>query len=241
MELNKSQFMPFPEAMKSLYRLCVQRRSGVMYYFTDTGEGAVFSFALGHIVDIIYGAERGVKALDMLQDDAAQRINCKFIFRFDPSFRKKVRDVNDKLPPDNVILNKLGVDVDPTHFWLADSVKKILIVDDSRLSRRVIRNIFEGKSYDIAEAEDGLEAMSRLNHRKPDIVILDLILPKMDGYQVLDAMKKRDDYQNIPVIMLTSRDALMDKLKGKMSATDEYLTKPVKPEELIAKVEKYLG
>jgi twitching motility two-component system response regulator PilG len=62
----------------------------------------------------------------------------------------------------------------------------------------------------------------------------------MDGYQVLNAMKKNDTLKKIPVIMLTARDALMDKLKGKMSAADEYLTKPVNPKTLMSKVQKYL-
>lgn len=123
---KKNDFIAFPEAMKGLYRICVQRRSGVMYYFTDRGEGAVFSFSLGHIVSIVYGAKQGVDALNMLQDDAEQRIRCKFIFRFDTSFRKKKRPENDDLPPDNVILHKLGVEVETGHFWLNDSVKKFL-------------------------------------------------------------------------------------------------------------------
>ncbi|MCP3853082.1 MAG: response regulator, partial [Gammaproteobacteria bacterium] len=89
-------------------------------------------------------------------------------------------------------------------------------------------------------AQDGFDALNKIEKIVPDLVLLDLILPKMDGYQVLNTMKSNTLTRNIPVIMLTSRDALMDKIKGKMSATDEYLTKPVNPEELMSKVEKYL-
>ena len=88
--------------------------------------------------------------------------------------------------------------------------------------------------------KNGLEALTRLNTQKPDLVLLDIIMPGMDGYETLSILKKSPELKHIPVIMLTSRDKLFDKIKGKMSSSDEYLTKPFDPDDLVAKVSKYL-
>ena len=82
--------------------------------------------------------------------------------------------------------------------------------------------------------------MGQLEIVQPDLILLDLIMPRVDGYQVVDMMKKNPLYSELPIIMLTSRDSLMDKLKGKMSASDAYITKPVKEEELMAQISRLL-
>jgi CheY-like chemotaxis protein len=116
----------------------------------------------------------------------------------------------------------------------------VLIVDDSALARKVVCNILLASGYQVAEAKDGFEAMGQLENVHPDLVVLDLIMPKMDGYQVVEMMKKTPVYQKTPIIMLTSRDSLMDKLRGKMSASDAYITKPVKEEDLMAQISRLL-
>ena len=83
--------------------------------------------------------------------------------------------------------------------------------------------------------------MGQLEIQQPSLVVLDLIMPKVDGYQVVEMMKKNPSYRNIPIIMLTSRDSLMDKLKGKLSASDAYITKPVKEDDLMVHVSRFLG
>ncbi len=118
---------------------------------------------------------------------------------------------------------------------------KVLVVEDSTVSRKVITNTLAKKGFQIAEAEDGFQALAQLGNEKPDLVLLDLILPGMDGYKVLTHMQKKPEFASIPVIILTSKDTLFDKLRGRMSGSDEYLTKPFSPTELLAKVEKYLG
>jgi CheY-like chemotaxis protein len=118
---------------------------------------------------------------------------------------------------------------------------KVLVVEDSTVSRKVITSTLSKKGYQILEAEDGFQALAQLSNEAPDLVLLDLILPGMDGYKVLAHMKKKESFINIPVIILTAKDTLFDKLRGKMSGSDEYLTKPFSPTELLAKVEKYLG
>ena len=118
---------------------------------------------------------------------------------------------------------------------------KVLVVEDSTVSRKVITSTLSKKGYQILEAEDGFQALAQLSNEAPDLVLLDLVLPGMDGYKVLAHMKKKESFANIPVIILTAKDTLFDKLRGKMSGSDEYLTKPFSPTELLAKVEKYLG
>ena len=95
-------------------------------------------------------------------------------------------------------------------------------------------------NFAVVEAKDGFEALGQLEHENPDLIILDLIMPGMDGYQVIDRMKASEQFKNVPIIMVTSRDSLMDKLRGKMSATDAYITKPIKNELLMEKIEELL-
>ena len=117
---------------------------------------------------------------------------------------------------------------------------KVLVVDDSAVSRKVISLALKRNGCEIFEAKNGLEALTRLNTQKPDLVLLDIIMPGMDGYETLSILKKSQELKHIPVIMLTSRDKLFDKIKGKMSGSEEYLTKPFDPDDLVAKVSKYL-
>jgi twitching motility two-component system response regulator PilG len=118
--------------------------------------------------------------------------------------------------------------------------KKILVVEDSSTTRKVIAITLGQKGYDVIEAKDGLEALSRLNEDKPDLILLDIILPKMDGYKILSIIKNNAVFKDIPVIMLTSRDGFMNKVKGKLSGSAEYLTKPFDPKVLVQTIEKYL-
>ena len=121
-----------------------------------------------------------------------------------------------------------------------DVKKKILVVEDSPTTRKVISITLGQKGYEIIEARDGLEALSRLNEVVPDLILLDIILPKMDGYKILDIIKKNKDFKDIPVIMLTSRDSFMSKVKGKLAGSTAYITKPFAPQKLVKTIEKYL-
>lgn len=118
--------------------------------------------------------------------------------------------------------------------------KKILVVEDSSTTRKVIAITLGQRGYDIIEARDGLEALSRLNEEKPDLILLDIILPKMDGYKILSIIKNNAVFKDIPVIMLTSRDGFMHKVKGKLSGSAAYLTKPFDPKVLVETIENYL-
>jgi twitching motility two-component system response regulator PilG len=118
--------------------------------------------------------------------------------------------------------------------------KKILVVEDSATIRKVISITLSQKGYDIVEAGDGLEALSRLNEIKPALVLLDIILPKMDGYQILSIIKENSEFKHIPVIMLTSKDGIFNKVKGKVAGSSAYLTKPFDPNQLVETIERYI-
>jgi twitching motility two-component system response regulator PilG len=113
------------------------------------------------------------------------------------------------------------------------SSKTILVVEDSPTTRKVIKMTLTSGDFRVVEAADGVEALSRLNEERPDLVLLDIMLPKIDGYRVLSILKKNNDTKDIPVVMLTSKNRIIDKVKGKLSAASAYLTKPFKPAELI--------
>ncbi|HAO21758.1 MAG TPA: response regulator receiver protein [Desulfobacteraceae bacterium] len=118
--------------------------------------------------------------------------------------------------------------------------KKVLVVEDSSTTRKVIAITLAQKGYEIIEAKDGLEALSRLNEEKPDLVLLDIILPKMDGYKILSIIKGNAVFKDIPVIMLTSRDSFMHKVKGRLAGSTAYLTKPFDPKVLVDTIEKHI-
>ncbi len=120
------------------------------------------------------------------------------------------------------------------------SVRTILVVEDSPTTRKVIALTLNQKGYVVIEAQDGMEALSRLSEEKPDLILLDIILPRMDGYKILSIIKENEELKNTPVIMLTSKGGILNKVKGKLAGSTAYLTKPFEPKDLIKTVEKYL-
>jgi twitching motility two-component system response regulator PilG len=114
--------------------------------------------------------------------------------------------------------------------------RTVLVVEDSPTTRKVIKMTLQGGGFRVIEAVDGVEALSKLNDDRPDLVLLDIMLPKIDGYKILSILKKNGETKEIPVVMLTSKNRIIDKVKGHLSAASAYLTKPFKPSELISVV-----
>ncbi len=117
---------------------------------------------------------------------------------------------------------------------------KILIVEDSLVTRKVIARTLIARGYEVFEAKNSFEALAGIEQKKPDLILLDIILPGKDGFEILEEIKQKPMFEETPVVMLTSRDGLFDKLKGKVSGANEYLTKPFQPDELLTVVRKYL-
>lgn len=119
--------------------------------------------------------------------------------------------------------------------------KKILVVEDSATTRTIIRKMLNQKGYTVVEAKDGREALEKYDETAPDLILLDIIMPGMDGYQTLSVLKKSHSLGSTPVIMLSAKSTLLDKMKGKIAGSTEYLTKPFSSFQLMKKIERHLN
>jgi len=118
--------------------------------------------------------------------------------------------------------------------------KRILIVDDEKDLVSMIKMRLEASGYEALEAYDGQTALDKARQEKPDLIILDLMLPKMDGYMVCRMLKFDEKYKKIPIILFTARVQDSDKELGKEVGADAYITKPFEPNVLLAKIEELL-
>jgi CheY-like chemotaxis protein len=118
--------------------------------------------------------------------------------------------------------------------------RKILVADDSRLVRKVLTRILLKAGYQVSEAEDGFKALGLLENEHHHLLLLDLVMPGIDGYKLLKYIRQHKEYINTPVFILTARDGVIDKMKGHMSDANEYLTKPVDEKVLLGKIREHL-
>ncbi len=119
--------------------------------------------------------------------------------------------------------------------------KTILVVEDSKTARKVISVVLNRKGYNIIEASSGSEALLAAAGVAPDLVLLDLMLPDMSGFDVLASIRKNSELSEVPVVMLTGKQGATDRQKGMMIGSNEYLTKPFDPAKLLVVLDKYLG
>jgi len=119
--------------------------------------------------------------------------------------------------------------------------KKILIVDDEVDLVETIRFPLEGEGFNVLASYDGEDALNQARKENPDLILLDVMLPKLNGYKVCRLLKFDERYKHIPILMLTAKTQAKDKTLGKETGADEYLTKPFDIEELLAKVKSYLS
>ena len=117
---------------------------------------------------------------------------------------------------------------------------KIMVIDDSKTIRRTAETLLQREGYEVITAVDGFEALSKIAEANPDIVFVDIMMPRLDGYQTCALIKNSQNYQNIPVIMLSSKDGLFDQAKGRVVGSDEYLTKPFSKDELLNAIRNHV-
>lgn len=118
---------------------------------------------------------------------------------------------------------------------------KIMVIDDSSTIRRSAE-IFLGKAgYEVVLAEDGFDALAKMNDHKPALIFCDILMPRLDGYQTCALIKKSAKFHSTPVVMLSSKDGLFDRARGAMVGSDAYLTKPFTKESLLQTVREYTG
>lgn len=125
---------------------------------------------------------------------------------------------------------------------MADEPKKskILIVDDEPIIVKVVQSRLTAAGYDVIAAFDGQEGLDKARAENPDLIILDIMLPKMDGYRVCSILKLDDRYKKIPIVMFSARVQTEDKEKGLAAGADAYLTKPFDPKALMETIQKLL-
>ena len=119
--------------------------------------------------------------------------------------------------------------------------KRILVVDDEEDILSVLKFRLEANNYEVLSATDGQEGLNKARSERPDLIILDLMLPKLDGYKVCRMLKFDEGYKNIPIIMFTARDQKKDEELGKEMGADAYITKPFESEVLLEKIKELLG
>jgi two-component system, OmpR family, response regulator len=113
---------------------------------------------------------------------------------------------------------------------------RVLIVDDDPLIRDLVRAVLEDASYDLDEAASGEEALRVASRRPPDVVLLDVMMPGLDGFEVAERMKKDDHLRDTVVVMLTAKNAPEDRARGLAAGADVYFTKPFSPLELLTTI-----
>lgn len=117
---------------------------------------------------------------------------------------------------------------------------KILVVDDSPTVLEVVTAVLVQEGYEVITASDGLEGLNKARSEKPDLIVLDVMLPKMQGYQVCRLLKFDENYKEIPILMYTSKDQEDNKITGLKTGADDYLIKPVEQERLVRLVKEHL-
>jgi twitching motility two-component system response regulator PilG len=116
---------------------------------------------------------------------------------------------------------------------------RILIVDDSATIRRSAETMLANEGCEVITAENGFEALSKITRHHPDLIFVDIMMPRLDGYQTCAIIKNNTEFRETPVVMLTSKDGLFDMARGRVVGSDQYLTKPFTREELLGAVKQH--
>jgi len=116
---------------------------------------------------------------------------------------------------------------------------KVMVIDDSNTIRKSVEIFLRPFGCEVILAEDGFDAMSKIVENQPDIIFVDITMPRLDGYQACKLIKNNPIYQSTPVIMLSSKDGLFDKARGRMAGSNDYLTKPFTAEGLLSIIRNY--
>ena len=116
---------------------------------------------------------------------------------------------------------------------------RVMVIDDSKTIRRTAETLLAKEGCSVVTAVDGFEALAMISDQQPHIIFVDIMMPRLDGYQTCALIKNNQQFKNTPVIMLSSKDGLFDKARGRMVGSEEYLTKPFTKEQLLKAVETF--
>ena len=115
---------------------------------------------------------------------------------------------------------------------------KVLIIDDSKTIRRTAENLLQKEGFIVESANDGFEALPKIVQFRPDLILVDIMMPRLDGYQTCALIKNNPQYKQIPVLMLSSKDGLFDKARGRIVGADRYVTKPFTRAEIVQTIKE---
>ena len=116
---------------------------------------------------------------------------------------------------------------------------KVLVIDDSNTIRRSAEIFLKQGGHQIMLAEDGFDALAKINDFEPQLIFCDILMPRLDGYQTCAIIKRNEKFSAVPVIMLSSKDGVFDKARGRMTGAQDYLTKPFTKDQLLTAVQQF--
>lgn len=118
---------------------------------------------------------------------------------------------------------------------------KVLVVDDSNTIRRSAEIFLKQGGHEVLLADDGFDALSKVNDYEPDLIFCDILMPRLDGYQTCAIIKRNEKFSGVPIVMLSSKDGVFDKARGRMVGSQDYLTKPFTKDQLLRTVRELGG
>lgn len=117
---------------------------------------------------------------------------------------------------------------------------KVLVVDDSGTIRKTAEAILSKEGYTVSSVDDGFKALSKVLAFEPDIIFLDIMMPRLDGYQVCSVIKSNAKFKDTPVLMLSSKDSIFDKARGRIAGSEYFMTKPFSRDELLSAIKMHV-
>jgi twitching motility two-component system response regulator PilG len=118
---------------------------------------------------------------------------------------------------------------------------EVMVIDDSLTIRRTAETLLSGEGYSVTTAEDGFEALAKIVDQRPDIIFLDVMMPRLDGYQTCSIIKSNRLFRETPVVMLSSKDSIFDKARGRLAGSEQFVTKPFTKEDLLQAIQQYVS
>jgi twitching motility two-component system response regulator PilG len=118
---------------------------------------------------------------------------------------------------------------------------RVLLVDDSRVVRKIVEMTLWRERIEVVTASDGLGALASVADAQPDLMLLDILLPHMDGYQVCQVVRHHQDYRDLPILLLSGKDSVIDRMRGRLAGSTDYISKPFDPAKLVWTVKRYLS
>lgn len=116
---------------------------------------------------------------------------------------------------------------------------RVLVIDDSNTIRRSAEIFLKQGGHEVMLAEDGFDALAKVNDYRPQLIFCDILMPRLDGYQTCAIIKRNEQFTNVPVVMLSSKDGVFDKARGRMAGAQDYLTKPFTKDQLLQAVQQF--